>query len=85
MNCVVFMKYCIHKIIKMKKISKIIIAVLSLCIGLYPLIYLFIDRKFGLLSSKSTEILNNNLWNIAFYGHIILGEITLFIGWIQFN
>lgn len=62
------------------------LVVLSLCIGLYPLKYFFIDRKFGLLSSKSAEILNNNLWNIALYatGGLIskVGFFTLGIIWL---
>ncbi|GAA5029804.1 hypothetical protein GCM10011506_18370 [Marivirga lumbricoides] len=44
-----------------------------------------IDRKFGLLSSKTAELLNDNLWNIGFYGHIVPGGLALLIGWLQFN
>lgn len=69
----------------MKKASWITIGILSTLIGLYPIIYFLIDRKFGLLSSKSVELLNDNLWNIAFYGHITLGGLALLIGWLQFN
>jgi len=54
-------------------------------IGLYPFIYFFIDRNFGLLSTKRQELLNDQLWNIGFYGHIILGGIALLIGWTQFS
>lgn len=53
--------------------------------GLYPTIYFLIDRKFGLLSSKSPELLVNLFWNIFFYTHIILGGIALLIGWSQFS
>ncbi len=49
------------------------------------MMYFLIDRKFGLLSSKSAELLSNHFWNIAFYGHIILGGIALLIGWLQFS
>ncbi|WP_233558521.1 DUF2306 domain-containing protein [Aquimarina sp. BL5] len=52
---------------------------------MYPFIYFFIDRKFGLLNSKSHELLADNLWNIAFYSHIILGGIALLIDWVQFS
>ncbi len=69
----------------MKKTSWITIGILSTLVGLYPIIYFLFDRNFGLLSSKSAELLSNNLWNIAFYGHIILGGISLLIGWLQFR
>ena len=54
-------------------------------IGLYPAIYFLVDRNFGLLSSKSAELLTNTLWNIGFYTHIILGGLALLIGWTQFS
>jgi uncharacterized membrane protein len=69
----------------MKKASWITIGILSTLIGLYPIIYFLIDRRFGLLSSKSIELLNDNLWNIGFYGHITLGGLALLIGWLQFS
>ena len=69
-----------------QKISKIVIAALAVIVGLYPGIYFIIkDRTFGLLSSKSDELLANALWNTAFYTHIILGGIALLIGWLQFS
>jgi len=68
-----------------QKISKIAIALLAITIGLYPGIYFFKEKTFGLLSSKSNELLANALWNTAFYTHIILGGIALLIGWLQFN
>lgn len=68
-----------------QKISKTVIAILAIIIGLYPSIYLFADKKSGLLGSKSNELLANVLWNTAFYTHIILGGIALLIGWLQFN
>lgn len=67
-----------------KKTLKKLFVLLALVIGLYPIIYFLIDRKFGLLQTKSDEILSNSTWNIAFYTHIILGGIALLIGWIQF-
>jgi uncharacterized membrane protein len=69
----------------MKKASWITIGILSTLVGLYPIIYFLIDRRFGLLSSKSVELLNDNLWNIAFYGHITFGGLALLIGWLQFS
>jgi hypothetical protein len=68
-----------------QRISKIVIALFAIIIGLYPSIYFFKERTFGLLSSKSNELLANALWNTAFYTHIILGGIALLIGWLQFN
>lgn len=69
----------------MKKVFWIVMGVLATLVGLYPSIYFLIDRHFGLLSSKSTELLNDTLWNITFYGHIILGGLALLIGWLQFS
>ena len=67
------------------KISKTIIAIFAIIVGLYPAIYFFIDRRFGLLASKSEALLSNEAWNVGFYTHIILGGLALLIGWLQFN
>jgi len=69
----------------MKKTYQITVGILSTIVGLYPVIYFLIDRKFGLLSSKTAELLSNNVWNITFYGHIIFGGVSLLIGWLQFS
>lgn len=69
----------------MKKISWILVGTLSTLIGLYPMIYFLMDRRFGLLSSKSEDLLNDHLWNMAFYGHIIFGGLALLVGWLQFS
>ncbi len=69
----------------MKKVSWVTIGILSSLVGLYPVIYFLIDRTFGLLGSKSAELLSDTLWNISFYGHIVLGGLALLIGWLQFN
>ena len=58
---------------------------LAISVGLYPLLYFIIDRHFGLLSSKSEILLNDVVWNIGFYGHIVFGGIALLIGWLQFS
>ncbi|WP_299667968.1 DUF2306 domain-containing protein [uncultured Polaribacter sp.] len=68
-----------------KKIPYYVLAISCVAIGLYPAIYFIIDRKFGLLASKSDLLLADTLWNTFFYTHIILGGIALLIGWIQFN
>jgi len=69
----------------MKKASWIVLGILATCIGLYPIIYFLIDRQFGLLGSKSEELLSDTIWNTGFYGHIILGGLALLIGWLQFS
>ena len=68
-----------------KKALWILFAVLSTMIGFYPAIYFIQDRKFGLLSSKSDELLTNIWWNAGFYTHIIFGGLALLIGWMQFS
>ena len=62
-----------------------VFAFLGVGVGLYPLMYFFLDRKFGLLASKSDELLADVFWNTGFYGHILLGGLALLIGWIQFS
>jgi len=62
-----------------------VFAVMAVAIGLYPLSYFVLDREFGLLASKSDALLSNVLWNIGFYGHILLGGLALLVGWIQFS
>ncbi|MDH7446979.1 DUF2306 domain-containing protein [Aquimarina sp. 2201CG14-23] len=69
----------------MKKIGKVIVAILSILIGLYPFVYFLVDEKFGLLNSKSNDLLTNTVWNTAFYTHITLGGIALLVGWTQFS
>jgi len=62
----------------------ILIALLAILIGLYPILYFVIDRNFGLLQTKNILILQNVFWNVGFYVHIILGGLALLIGWILF-
>lgn len=69
----------------MRKILEKLFATLAIIIGLYPAIYFLVDRKFGLLQTKSEELLSNLGWNVAFYTHIILGGVALLIGWTQFS
>ncbi len=68
-----------------KKALWILAVIFAIIIGLYPIIYFVVDRKFGLLSSKSDELLSSTFWNTGFYTHIILGGIALLIGWKQFS
>ncbi|XOV94983.1 MAG: DUF2306 domain-containing protein [Bacteroidota bacterium] len=67
-----------------KKIYQFILALLAIMIGLYPIIYLFLDSSVGFLSSKGSELLESNLWRGAFYLHILFGGISLLCGWSQF-
>ncbi|UZD23624.1 DUF2306 domain-containing protein [Algoriphagus halophytocola] len=67
-----------------KKFGWWIFAFLCTIIGLYPALYFILDRNFGLLQSKTEELLLNPIWNAAFYTHIILGGLSLLIGWTQF-
>jgi uncharacterized membrane protein len=67
------------------KVSWTVFVVLALVIGLYPLIYFFVDGKIGLLESKSDELQGNIVWNMGFYGHILLGGLALLVGWVQFS
>ena len=68
----------------LKKGLWLLFGILAILVGLYPGIYLLHDKKFGLLTSKSDELLANTLWNMGFYTHIFLGGLALLIGWTQF-
>lgn len=67
------------------KVAWFVFVSLAILVGVYPLLYLFVDGAFGLLASKDETILSNAIWNIGFYGHIIFGGIALLIGWAQFS
>lgn len=69
----------------MRKLLFIIICILALLIGVYPLIYAFVDHKNTFLGSKSLDVLQSQIWKTAFFAHIIFGGISLFIGWRQFG
>ena len=62
-----------------------IFGILCVSIGFYPIIYFLIDRHFGLLASKTPEVLGDLFWNMGFYGHIVPGGLALLIGWLQFS
>ena len=62
-----------------------LLVVSAIIIGLYPGIYFFIDRKFGLLGFKPELLLTKTFWNIGFYAHIFSGGLALLIGWTQFG
>lgn len=69
----------------LNKVLYRVMTVMAILVGFYPIIYFIVDRKFGLLSTKTPELLHNLSWNINFYIHIIFGGVALLIGWTQFN
>ncbi|MCB0430886.1 MAG: DUF2306 domain-containing protein [Flavobacteriales bacterium] len=60
-------------------------AILSLLIGIYPVLYFLSDEPFGILLNKPEEVVKNALWMAMFYGHIGGGGLALAIGWLQFS
>jgi len=68
-----------------KKITWGLFAFLCIVIGLYPLQYLLVACRVGLLNSKPAWLLTDMVWKIAFYLHIVLGGLALLIGWLQFS
>lgn len=69
----------------MKNFLFIIICVLALMVGAYPLIYVFVEHEYTFLGTKIPEVLHNLIWRISFFLHIIFGGLALFIGWRQFG
>lgn len=69
----------------MKTLIWILFGFFAVLIGLYPLAYLFFDMRQGFLASKSAELLQNTVWQWAFYQHILFGAIALLTGWSQFS
>ncbi|TXN34838.1 DUF2306 domain-containing protein [Flagellimonas hymeniacidonis] len=67
------------------KIAWVVFAFLAMGVGLYPFAYWFTSEKFGLLYSKTAELLANEIWNVGFYGHITFGAFALMSGWSQFS
>ncbi len=62
----------------------IFMAFSAIAIGIYPLVYFLADDRFGLLNTKTQEILASNVWRFFFYAHIAPGGIALAVGWMQF-
>ncbi|MDX1912939.1 MAG: DUF2306 domain-containing protein [Saprospiraceae bacterium] len=69
----------------MGKIRWYLFAALSLCIGIYPIVYLLVDPSFGLISTKSTGLWEQPFYRLAFFSHILFGGLTLLTGWSQFS
>ena len=68
-----------------KNILWVLFGFFSITIGLYPLKYFLINGKIGILNGKPGWLLTNATWHIAFYIHIILGGVSLLVGWLQFS
>lgn len=67
------------------RVAWIVFAFLAIGVGFYPFTYLLTTEKFGILNSKTAELLTNQIWNIGFYGHIVFGGLALMSGWSQFS
>ena len=67
-----------------KKILTPLFIFFAIAIGFYPLIYILGDMRVGILSSKSAQLLGNQLWQVGFYTHIVFGGIALLSGCTQF-
>jgi len=67
----------------LKIVSWIVFILLSITIGLYPLLYLLADEAFGVL--KNRALLNSVIWKWAFYQHITFGGLALLFGCTQFS
>jgi uncharacterized membrane protein len=68
----------------MKSLLWFLFIFFAVIIGLYPVAYGLFDMSQGFLSAKPPELLQDQIWNAAFYLHIFPGGIALFIGWSQF-
>lgn len=68
-----------------KKILWLLLAVLSVVVGLYPGLFFIGEKKVGILKIKPDALFLNPFWYLSFYVHIISGGLALLIGWMQFS
>lgn len=68
-----------------KKLLWMLLALLSVVVGLYPALFFLGEKKVGILKIKPDELFLNSYWYLSFYVHIISGGLALLIGWIQFS
>lgn len=68
-----------------KKVLWLLMALLSVFIGLYPSQFFMAEKKAGILKLKPDDLFLNPFWQAGFYVHIILGGLALLIGWVQFS
>ncbi|MBL7806559.1 MAG: DUF2306 domain-containing protein [Saprospiraceae bacterium] len=64
--------------------KRIILAILAIVIGLYPLYYLVTLDKVGLLQTKSDALWAATTYKAGFYTHVLFGGIAMLLGWAQF-
>jgi hypothetical protein len=69
-----------------KILPRVIVAVLAVMVGLYPVSYFVISSdNHGVLQGKPAELLASYFYRGSFYTHIFFGGIALLIGWVQFS
>ncbi|MGO4294315.1 DUF2306 domain-containing protein [Chitinophaga sp. RAB17] len=68
-----------------KKLLWILLAALSVIMGLYPILFFSAGEKQGILKVKPDELFLNPFWYLSLYVHIIFGGFAILIGWIQFS
>jgi uncharacterized membrane protein len=68
----------------MRALYFIPLAALCSIIGTYPLVYLMVDGKIGILQTKSDALIGDAMWRVGFYTHIVCGGVALSVGWSQF-
>lgn len=66
------------------KVAWFVFVLVAVLVGVYPLAYIITDMSGGLLSTKPPELLNDQVWRLAFYCHILPGGMALLAGWSQF-
>ncbi|WP_421890337.1 DUF2306 domain-containing protein [Marinoscillum sp.] len=69
----------------MRKITWFFFVFFAIGVGVYPILYFLVNERIGLLSAKSAEVLDSQIWWIAFYTHISFGAFALLTGWSQFS
>jgi hypothetical protein len=60
----------------MKKLLFVIMSAFALLIGIYPLIYVFVEHRHTFLGSKSSELLQSLIWRLHFLRMLFL------VGWL---
>ena len=65
-------------------VSNTAIILLAIGISAYALAFMIPEMKFGLLNSKSPELLNNMVWRVGLFCHVLFGVLALLSGSTQF-
>ncbi|MEQ9303464.1 MAG: DUF2306 domain-containing protein [Marinoscillum sp.] len=69
----------------MRKVAWFVFVFFAIGVGVYPGLYFLVSERIGLLNAKSAELLDSQVWWIAFYTHISFGAVALLTGWSQFS